>query len=112
MPRKKKKVNKIPKHHMAYVMSWTESESGWGCRPDGYSLHVSQEAFQEYVKSHWELLKRLNGPGTPHEYDRPDADVVRLKPITKKAAKELEESKSGSLRIWQSDRSEYLISSD
>lgn len=27
----------IKKEFVAYVISWTESEAGWGCRPDGYS---------------------------------------------------------------------------
>jgi hypothetical protein len=29
---------------------WEESERGWGCRPDGYSLHLDKEDRNTYIK--------------------------------------------------------------
>lgn len=50
------------------VQKWEESELGWGCRPDGYSIHVSEEALAKYVHDYWESM-----PNTPpSEYSRPD----------------------------------------
>ena len=61
--------------HPAWMITWTESELGWGCSPDGVSLHLGQEESVVYVATHWALEKELNdakGGGVPHDYDRPD----------------------------------------
>lgn len=50
---------------------WEESESGWGTRPDGYSLHKSEEDLAKYLKNHTDWLLKTYGLATPHEYDRP-----------------------------------------
>ena len=58
---------------VVYVLEWTESEAGWGCRPDGISVHFSREAVQQYVDDHWARMKEMYGNKTPHEYSRADA---------------------------------------
>lgn len=47
---------------------WEESEAGWGTRPDGYSLHLSEEDRKAYVQTHWDALPKE----VPDEYSRPD----------------------------------------
>jgi hypothetical protein len=34
-----------------YVQKWTESEAGWGQRPDGYSLHISRDERDRVAKT-------------------------------------------------------------
>jgi hypothetical protein len=62
---------------------WQESERGWGTRPDGYSLHVSQEALIEYVDQYW---KRMPDE-PPDEYSSPAGApyLVKVDPTTAKA---------------------------
>jgi hypothetical protein len=51
----------------AFCQQWEESERGWGVRPDGYSLHLSLEDVEKYIKQYWE--KQKDGPA-PDEYSR------------------------------------------
>lgn len=54
------------------VQTWSESERGWGTRPDGLSIHFSEEQRLKYIDEHWERYKEMYGDKTPDEYDRPD----------------------------------------
>lgn len=49
------------------VQKWEESERGWGQRPDGYSLHLSEEDRKEFIRAYWELMP----DAVPDEYERP-----------------------------------------
>ena len=49
------------------VQKWEESERGWGCRPDGYSLHLSEEDRTAYIQKYWKQMPDK----TPDEYSRP-----------------------------------------
>ncbi len=60
---------------VAYMLTWEESEAGWGVRPDGLSLHLSQQHVKEYLA---ELTRSRQGTSTPHEYDRPCGDAVAV----------------------------------
>ena len=31
-------------------IDWTETERGWGQRPDGKSFHISMEEAEKYIK--------------------------------------------------------------
>ena len=53
------------------VQKWEESESGWGTRPDGYSLHLTEADRQAFVAEYWERQKALS-PEVPDEYSRTD----------------------------------------
>jgi hypothetical protein len=47
---------------------WEESERGWGTRPDGYSLHLTNHDRVCYIQDYWSEM-----PDTaPEEYSRPD----------------------------------------
>ena len=64
----KPKAKKSP----VVCQQWEESEAGWGCRPDGYSLHLTEADREAYVKDYWDWEKKSNPSGkTPHEYERP-----------------------------------------
>ena len=83
-----------------WVFSWTEFERGWGQRPDGYSLHATESAGLEYLRSH---LERQPKGAVPDEYDQADTD----KPIAYEAhealAYYLRQKDDGSLRLGRSD---------
>lgn len=51
-----------------YKVEWTESERGWGQRPDGHSFHASKEEANEFIKAYWD--KQPKGPA-PDCYVKP-----------------------------------------
>ena len=54
------------------VQEWLESERGWGTRPDGWSLHETEEDLKTYVARYWQLMPDY----VPDEYSRPVGDPV------------------------------------
>ena len=48
--------------------TWSESEQGWGIRPDGFSLHLSMDDHTKYMDDYWSRMPK----STPHEYSFPD----------------------------------------
>jgi hypothetical protein len=84
----------------AFVLTWTESERGWGTRPDGYSVHISAEEARQYVDRHWASFPQ--GQAAPDEYDRPDSEKPFGVVLQDAAfARMLKEKKS--IRLWQRD---------
>ena len=80
------------------MLTWEESESGWGTRPDGHSLHVNHDEARKYVKEYW--VSMPSAPA-PHEYSRPLSDNpvgVRVDETLYNMIKE-----KGSLRFWHGD---------
>jgi hypothetical protein len=80
---------------------WTESEAGWGQRPDGCSLHLSEADHKAYVEDHWAQERKRNPSGeVPHEYDRPDGHTF-IALVDWDTYKEVRDSKNG-VRKFQS----------
>ncbi len=75
------------------VQKWEESERGWGVRPDGYSLHRTEEDRAAYVKAHWDSLP----DEAPDEYSRPSGSPYEAD-VTGDAERLLLER--GSFRTW------------
>ena len=50
--------------------AWWESERGWGERPNGYSLHLSVEDCEQFIKEYWDSMPNY----VPDEYSRPYGD--------------------------------------
>ena len=58
---------------------WTESEAGWGTRPDGYTVHRDEAAAQQYVADYWRKERERNpGGGVPSEYTFPAEESVMV----------------------------------
>jgi len=98
----------MKKQHVAFAISWTESEAGWGQRSDGYSLHESQEDATAYIKEYWKREKQYNLDngivGTPECYSREDSDRAQITVISAKAAKTLREATAAGkhgVRYWK-----------
>jgi O-acetyl-ADP-ribose deacetylase (regulator of RNase III) len=81
--------------NIAILETWTESESGWGQRPDGVSLHLTEDDYKEYVKNFWE---GKSGPA-PHEYSREDGNT-KVVYVNDDIYNEIKGTKNG-LRLWQ-----------
>lgn len=64
---------------------WEESERGWGCRPDGYSLHLTDADRKAFINSYWEEMP----DSEPDEYSRPDGKPYEVE-VDDKIFKSLE----------------------
>lgn len=61
------------KYFSVVYQKWIESESGWGQRSDGVSLHLTTDDHKIFVKKHWDDEKKRNPSGiTPSIYTRED----------------------------------------
>jgi len=49
---------------------WWEKERGWGERPDGWTMHASQEDRKAFIASYWERMPDK----VPDEYSYPNGD--------------------------------------
>ncbi len=74
---------------------WLESERGWGQRPDGYSLHLTESDRQRYVTEYWGRMP----DEVPDEYSRPDGSPVRID-VDELLYAQVKASKNG-LRFWR-----------
>lgn len=77
------------KTRLIVVQEWEESERGWGVRPDGYTLHLSEDDRQKYCKQFWD--RQPKGPA-PDEYSRECGSPFPLD-ITESSYKKLLENK-------------------
>lgn len=81
------------KHFTGYLQSWTESERGWGRRPDGHTLYATLEARTAHLKND----NDAKGGSVPDVYSFPDGDP-KLVRITEDAANRIGASTNG--WIW------------
>lgn len=81
--------------YAVWRQDWDESEAGWGIRPDGYSLHLTNEQAKAYVAAYWREEKERNPSGAvPHEYSRECGDPYKVL-VDKKTYEEIKASKGG-----------------
>jgi len=86
------------KINTAFLDTWTESESGWGQRDDGGSIHLTKEDYKKYVEDYWSTMPKE----VPHEYVRPDNNLREIV-ISDKLFKQLKKSKKSGIRLWKSE---------
>ena len=72
------------------VQKWEESERGWGTRPDGYSLHLSEENRKQFIEKYWDGMP----DAVPDEYSRPDGTSY-LCDVDEKIFDAVKKSKNG-----------------
>ena len=53
------------------VQQWEESERGWGTRPDGVSVHLTEQNLKMYLEGYYAELAAEHREVAPHEYSRP-----------------------------------------
>lgn len=74
--RAKESPNKVPLSSLwevtakllVWCQDWEESERGWGVRPDGFTLHLTQDDCKKYVTGYNTTFNNL--PSAPDEYTR------------------------------------------
>lgn len=74
---------------------WEESERGWGCRPDGFSLHATREDVDKYIKEYWTGMPKE----VPDEYSRPCGEPYEIQ-ITAADYKKTFKNKVNGVRIF------------
>lgn len=82
----KKDKQSVNKHNgliALYSFSWTESEAGWGQRPDGFTFHRSYDDALAFVKKQNDINKQQNQ--VPDCYNFTNSD----KPILLEVSQEL-----------------------
>lgn len=90
----------------AFLDTWTESESGWGQRPDGCTIHLTEADYKKYVNAYWNRMPK----SVPDEYSRPDGRLREVV-LSDKLFKEVKKTKNG-LLLWQSEFSKKKDSND
>ncbi len=83
------------KKHTVVKQSWNEHERGWGIRPDGYSLHLTEEDRVAFIEEYW--AEQPNGPA-PDDYSSPDGSKT-LADIKEDQYKKILASKNG-IRVY------------
>ena len=76
--------------HVAIAQDWTESERGWGRRPDGTTLHLTKEDCQTYIKEY--NAKFNSSQEVPDEYTFADGSPYAVY-VTKEQYEEIKNSK-------------------
>ena len=59
-----------------WVIEWEEWEEGWGPRPDGVSLHTSEEKRKEYPKIEQKRDSEFHSSFPTRTYEREVSDQV------------------------------------
>jgi len=78
---------------------WTESERGWGQRPDGVSLHLTTEQAHEYIVKYEKSLP----DAVPHEYSFASHNRIPINVSEGLYEKVKAASKNKGLRFWQGE---------
>ena len=94
-----KEESKLPKLRYAVLDTWTESERGWGTRPDGATLHLTMEDYKKYVEEYWGRMPKE----IPDEYSRPDGSPRNVV-ISDELYQKVVASKNG-IPLWQGEYS-------
>jgi hypothetical protein len=82
---------------IVYV-SWEESERGWGTRPDGCSLHLTEFDYKVFLKDYWRGMPEE----VPDEYSRPAGNPVKSF-ANSSLINKIKSTKNG-LRIFNEDK--------
>lgn len=83
----------------AVGQQWEESESGWGTRPDGYTLHIDRAALKAFLKAEErKKVKDFEKTGVvPESYSRPSGKPFDVK-LSKEVLAALKATKKGN--VW------------
>lgn len=57
-----------------WAQEWLERERGWGERPDGFSLHESEDAVKQFIADYWKSMPGSGPQDAPDEYSAPSGN--------------------------------------
>lgn len=90
-----KKINKKNQKLEAVIyVSWEESERGWGTRPDGFSLHLTEKDYIDFKRDYWARMP----DEVPDEYSRPAGDLTKVK-VSRNLYNKIKKTKKG-MRLY------------
>lgn len=92
------------KYAMVFCQKWEESERGWGTRPDGYSLHLTEKDAENYIREYWDSMP----DEVPDEYSCPDGKIYSCL-VNKKILQSIQKSKNG-IRCFGVSPAPFLMS--
>jgi len=99
--------------HKVYIIDWYESERGWGQRPDGVSLHLSQEDINIYIENYWlEECSDQDDDYIPDEYSAPstyNGTIIEVSEEIYRKILDLNKRNIYGLRIWQHELQKFNI---
>ena len=81
--------------HEVIVQKWEESELGWGTRPDGYSLHMTDADREAFITEYWDGMP----DEVQDEYTRPDGTSYKAT-VNAKVFKRVQASKKNGIRYY------------
>lgn len=99
---------KVTKDETFYVVldTWTESERGWGQRPDGCSLHLTIEDYNLFLEDYWADMP----DSAPDEYSRPDGNLKIVK-VSSEIYGRVKETLNG-IFVWEREFNKLKESKD
>jgi len=74
--------------HPVVKQFWEESERGWGVRPDGYTLHLTEADRVKFIKA----FEASQPDAVPDEYSRPSGSPT-VTDVSDAVYKELQRAK-------------------
>lgn len=80
-----------------WAQTWTESERGWGQRPDGYTLHKTKDDITHFLNRMRTREAEIYKGQTPDEYSFPDSPPTLVEITDKDTIDKLNASTEG---IW------------
>jgi len=80
-----------------WAQEWTESERGWGKRPDGYTLHKSKEDIKAFLDAMRAREAEQYKGATPDEYSYPEGKATLVEVTDEEVITALKNSQCG---IW------------
>jgi hypothetical protein len=90
------------KRYTVIVQEWEESERGWGVRPDGASLHLTETDRKAYCEDFWKREKKSNPGGeVPDEYTRESGGPKTME-VDETVYQKIKKSKHG-ITLWQTE---------
>ena len=82
---------------------WLESERGWGTRPDGCSLHLTEEDRQQYIQNNWDGMP----DEVPNEYSRACGRPYPVQ-VSPELYARVQQSDRHGVRIWRPGAEEIV----
>lgn len=85
--------------HPVVCQSWIEHERGCGQRPDGYSLHLTKDDCDKFIKDYWKKQPNKMGGRAPDCYSSPDGSPT-IVDVNDSTHAEIVNSKNG-IFVWK-----------
>jgi hypothetical protein len=91
-----------PLYWLVWAQEWEESERGWGCRPDGFSVHFRKEDIDDFLNE----MRKRESEGQPKgyipdSYSRPCGEPFMVKITDKKLLPKKNENGSWLPHDWK-----------